>query len=129
MRYETILIVGKYETVRNIIKSILKLLGFTKFLFGDKALDIFDANNEKTADLIICEYNIFSSMVEHFADEVNVPKLIFIPMHENLQNAVTKIAVNNGDNYIISPFNANTLSKKINKIFDKYHLEPTIVEK
>lgn len=129
MREETILIINQYETIRNIVKANLKSLGFTKFLFGSTSIDIFDNLELNKPDLLICEYSLFSSTVDNFLDEINIPKLIMINQGENIKHAVTKIALNGGDGYIIKPFSANELSDKINKIFDKYNIEKTKVIK
>lgn len=129
MREETILIINQYETIRNIVKANLKSLGFTKFLFGSTSIDIFDNLELNKPDLLICEYSLFSSTIDNFLDEINIPKLIMINHTENIEHAVTKIATHGGDGYIIKPFSSNDLSNKINKIFDKYDIEKTRVLK
>lgn len=122
MRKETVLIVHRYETIQNIIAVNLKILGFKNFIFKQYSVDIF--NNVQKSNLLICDYNIYTSTIEYFLDEIIVPKLIVINCGiSNIEDVIIHIAKGGADNYIITPFSTNQLQQKLNKIFDKYNME------
>jgi two-component system chemotaxis response regulator CheY len=118
-----ILVVDDFPTMRKIVKSVLKQLGFNNISEaedGENALQILRANN--SIEFIVSDWNMPKITGIELLKAVRAdPKLKHLPFlmvtaeadKENIVEAV-KAGVNN---YIVKPFNAATMREKIEKIF------------
>ncbi|WP_291323368.1 chemotaxis response regulator CheY [Desulfonatronospira sp.] len=119
-----VLVVDDFSTMRRIIKNILRQLGFNNIVEADDGTTAWEILNKDKIDFIVSDWNmpkmtgiellrkVRSS--EEFAD---IPFLMVTAeaQQENIIEAVqAKVS-----NYIVKPFTADTLSQKIEKIFDK----------
>jgi len=119
-----VLVVDDFSTMRRIITNVLRQLGFDNIFEaedGSKALQIIESER---VDFVITDWNmpqmsgldllkaIRSSDNEQLS---NIPVLMVTA--EALQENIIAAAKAGVNNYIIKPFDANTLAEKINKIF------------
>lgn len=117
-----ILVVDDFSTMRRIVKNILRQLGFNNIIEADDGTTAMAKLKSEPIDFIITDWNMpkmtgMELLKEVRADEKlkKIPVLMVTAeaLQENIIAAV-KAGVNN---YIVKPFDAKTLSEKINKIF------------
>ena len=120
-----ILIVDDFPTMRKIVKSVLKQIGFTNIAEaedGQLALQFLRSNPD--IEFVVSDWNMPNMTGIELLKAVRAdPKLKHLPFlmvtaeaeKENIVEAV-KSGVSN---YIVKPFNAQTLKEKIDKIFVK----------
>jgi len=117
-----ILVVDDYKTMIRIIKNLLKQLGFNDV---DEAMDGSEALNkmqERKYGLIISDWNMepmtgYELLREIRSNEaVAETPFIMVTAESKTENVIAakKAGV---DNYIIKPFNAQTLKGKIDAVF------------
>lgn len=118
-----ILIVDDFPTMRKIVKTVLKQLGYTRITEaedGAEGLEILKTNS--SIQFVVSDWNMPNMTGIELLKEVRKnPKLKHLPFlmvtaeadKENIVEAV-KSGVSN---YIVKPFNAQTMKEKIDKIF------------
>lgn len=119
-----ILVVDDFSTMRRIITNVLRQLGFENIVEaedGSKALAILEAD---PVDFVITDWNMpqmsgLDLLKAIRASENEQLKGIPVLMvtAEALQDNIIAAAKAGVNNYIIKPFDAATLSEKIEKIF------------
>jgi len=119
----SILVVDDFPTMRKIVKTVLKQLGYsnsTEAEDGAEGLSILKANS--SIQFVVSDWNMPNMTGIELLKEVRSnPKLKHLPFlmvtaeadKENIVEAV-KSGVSN---YIVKPFNAATMKEKIEKIF------------
>ena len=117
-----ILVVDDFATMRRIVKNILKQLGYTNFVEAQDGKEALKILKSQHIDFIVSDWNMpnmsgLELLKAVRADEAlkDIPFLMVTAeaLKENIVEAV-KAGVSN---YIVKPFTAETLSKKIEKIF------------
>lgn len=120
-----ILIVDDYKTMLRIINNLLRQLGFVNIdeaTDGSMALDLF---NKKKYGLVISDWNMepmsgldLLKSVRALNDNQSVP-FIMVTAESKTENVVAakQAGVNN---YIIKPFNADTLKTKISAVLGEF---------
>lgn len=117
-----IMIVDDFATMRRIVKNILMQLGFKNFIEADDGSTAWDTLQKEDVNLIVSDWNMpkmtgIELLKKVRADErfTNLPFLMVTAeaQKENIIEAV-KARVSN---YIVKPFTPETLSEKIEKIF------------
>ena len=118
-----VLVVDDFATMRRIITNILKQLGYETILEaedGAKALQIMETEK---VDFVITDWNMphmsgldLLMAIRASEDKKHIPVLMVTA--EAMQENIVKAAQAGVNNYIIKPFDAKTLSEKINKIFE-----------
>lgn len=118
----TVLVVDDFATMRRIISNVLKQLGFENILEaedGTKALQVLETEK---VDFVITDWNMpqmsgldLLKAIRASEDKKDIPVLMVTA--EAMQENIMKAAKAGVNNYIIKPFDAKTLSDKINKIF------------
>lgn len=118
-----VLVVDDFATMRRIITNVLKQLGYETILEaedGAKALQIMETEQ---VDFVITDWNMpqMSGLdlllaIRASEDKKHIPVLMVTA--EAMQENIVKAAQAGVNNYIIKPFDAKTLSEKINKIFE-----------
>ena len=117
-----VLVVDDYKTMIRIIRNLLKQLGFNDV---DDATDGADALGKMRArryGLVISDWNMepmtgYELLKEVRADETLKPTpFIMVTAESKTENVIAakKAGVNN---YIVKPFNAQTLKNKIDAVF------------
>ncbi len=113
-----ILIVDDYKTMLRIIRNLLKQIGFTNVDEASDGGDALSKLREKSYGLVISDWNMqpmtgLDLLREVRADAVLQPlPFIMITAEGKAENVVAakQAAI---DNYIVKPFNAETLKAKI----------------
>ena len=120
-----ILIVDDYNTMRRIIRNLLKQLGFDN---ADEAADggeAFKKLQEKHFDLVISDWNMepmtgleLLKLVRADAKLKNLP-FIMVTAESKPENVIA--AKQAGvSNYIVKPFNAETLKGKLTSVIGEF---------
>jgi len=119
-----ILVVDDFASMRKIIKGLLKQIGFQNIEEADDGSTALEKLKIGEFDLVICDWNMPEVPgIEVLKAVRNDPRLKDLPFlmvtaeakKDNVMEAV-KAGVNQ---YIVKPFTAETLKKKIEKIFDE----------
>jgi two-component system chemotaxis response regulator CheY len=117
-----ILVVDDYATMLRIIRNLLRQIGFENVddaMDGTQALDML---SRKTYGLVISDWNMepmtgyeLLKVVRARNDTARLP-FIMVTAESKTENVIAakKAGVNN---YIVKPFNAETLKGKINTVF------------
>ena len=117
-----ILVVDDFSTMRRIVKNILRQLGFTNIIEADDGTTALAKLKSEKIDFVITDWNMPKMTGMELLKEIradaglkHLPVLMVTAeaLQENIISAV-KAGVNN---YIVKPFDAQTLSAKIDKIF------------
>jgi len=118
-----VLIVDDYKTMLRIIRNLLKQIGFEDV---DEAYDGTDALKKVAAKkygLIISDWNMqpmngfeFLKSVRSMPEHKDIP-FIMVTAESKTENVLA--AKNAGvDNYIVKPFNAETLRSKVQSVLE-----------
>ncbi|GLK70049.1 response regulator [Ancylobacter dichloromethanicus] len=118
-----VLVVDDYKTMVRIIRNLLKQIGFEDV---DEAADGSEALTklkERAYGLVISDWNMEPmtgyELLKQVRDDANLNALPFIMITAEAKSenviAAKKAGVNN---YIVKPFNAQTLKSKIETVFD-----------
>ncbi len=113
-----VLIVDDYKTMLRIIKNLLKQLGFENVEEATDGGEAFAKMQEKSYDLVISDWNMepvtgFELLKKVRSDEkLKSTPFILITAESKTENVIAakQAGVNN---YIVKPFNAETLKSKL----------------
>lgn len=117
-----ILIVDDYATMIRIIRNLLKQLGFLNVDDASDGTQALERIKEKKYSLIISDWNMepmtgyeLLKQVRAASDTARTP-FIMVTAESKTENVIAakKAGVNN---YIVKPFNAQTLKGKIDAVF------------
>jgi len=117
-----VLIVDDMQTMRRIMKNVLKQIGFSNITEADDGKTALAEMKKKQFDLVLCDWNMpemtgIDLLKALRADEAfkSIPFVMITAeaKKENIVEAV-KAGVNN---YIVKPFTAETVSEKLKKVF------------
>ena len=118
-----ILVVDDFATMRRIISNVLRQLGFENIVEaedGNKALQVLESDK---IDFVITDWNMpemsgldLLKAIRAKSDKDAMPVLMVTA--EALQENIIAAARAGVNNYIVKPFDANTLAEKINKVFE-----------
>ncbi len=117
-----ILIVDDYATMIRIIRNLLKQLGFLNVDDASDGTQALEKIKEKKYSLIISDWNMEPmtgyELLKHVrsAEETARTPFIMVTAESKTENVIAakKAGVNN---YIVKPFNAQTLKGKIDAVF------------
>jgi two-component system chemotaxis response regulator CheY len=119
-----ILVVDDFATMRKIIKNLLGQLGYKNVHEADDGSTALVMLKKERFDLIIADWNMpqmsgldLLKTTRGNENYKNTP-FVMVTAEANKNNIVAAIQAG-ANEYIIKPFNANTLQEKIKKIFDK----------
>jgi two-component system chemotaxis response regulator CheY len=118
----SILIVDDYNTMIRIIRNLLKQLGFNNVDEATDGTAALAKMREKQYGLVISDWNMtpmtgYDLLREIRADPVlRETRFIMVTAESKTDNVIAakKAGV---DNYIVKPFNAQTLQHKIHSVF------------
>jgi len=117
-----VMIVDDFATMRRIVKNILTQLGFKSFLEADDGSVAWELLQKEPVDFIVSDWNMPKmtgiELLKKVRADDRFKELPFLMVtaeaqKENIVEAV-KAKVSN---YIVKPFTPETLSEKIDKIF------------
>ncbi len=118
-----ILVIDDYQTMIRIIKNLLRQLGFNntdEATDGEMALEKIGA---KKYDLIISDWNMEPmtglDLLKKVRDSGNKVPFIMVTAESKTENvlAARQAGVNN---YIVKPFNADTLKTKLTSVLGEF---------
>jgi two-component system chemotaxis response regulator CheY len=118
-----VLVVDDYKTMLRIIRNLLKQIGFTNIdeaTSGEEAVSLLDQNDY---GLIISDWNMEPmtglELLKHVRANDNMSDLPFIMVTaESKTENVLEAKKAGVSNYIVKPFNAETLEGKISSVLD-----------
>src|ERR1051325_609116 len=117
-----VLIVDDYKTMIRIIRNLLKQLGFVNVDEAGDGSAALNMMRQKNYGLVISDWNMepmtgFELLREVRADDhLSRTPFIMVTAESKTENVIAakKAGVNN---YIVKPFNAQTLQQKIETVF------------
>lgn len=117
-----VLVVDDYKTMIRIIRNLLKQLGFSDIDDAADGTEALEKMRAKSYGLVISDWNMepmtgYELLKEVRSDEALMKTpFIMVTAESKTENVIAakKAGVNN---YIVKPFNAATLSAKINAVF------------
>jgi two-component system chemotaxis response regulator CheY len=125
----SILIVDDYNTMIRIIRNLLKQLGFNNVDEANDGTAALAKMREKQYGLVISDWNMtpmtgYDLLREIRADPtLSSTRFIMVTAESKTDNVIAakKAGV---DNYIVKPFNAQTLQHKIQAVFPDMPVPP-----
>jgi two-component system chemotaxis response regulator CheY len=125
----SILIVDDYNTMIRIIRNLLKQLGFNNVDEATDGTAALAKMREKQYGLVISDWNMtpmtgYDLLREIRADPaLSATRFIMVTAESKTDNVIAakKAGV---DNYIVKPFNAQTLQHKIHSVFPDTPVPP-----
>ncbi|WP_028586805.1 chemotaxis response regulator CheY [Desulfocurvus vexinensis] len=119
-----VLVVDDFSTMRRIIKNILRQLGFNNIVEADDGSTAWEVLNKDKIDFIVSDWNMpempgidLLRKVRASEEFQHIPFLMVTA--EGLQENIIEAVQAKVSNYIVKPFTAETLSQKIDKIFER----------
>lgn len=118
----TILVVDDFNTMRRIIKNLLKQLGFNNISeaeHGQRALELL---RKEHFDFVITDWNmpVMTGMELLKAiksdEQLKAIPVMMVTAEAQQQNIVAAVKAG-ASNYIVKPFTAEVMEEKINRIF------------
>jgi two-component system chemotaxis response regulator CheY len=119
-----VLIVDDMHTMRHIMKNVLKQLGFTHIFEAENGQEAFAQIEPHKIELIISDWNMpvmsgldFLKKVRSTPATKHVPFLMVTA--EGEKDHVSAAIREGVNNYIVKPFTAELVKKKLEMIFNK----------
>jgi two-component system chemotaxis response regulator CheY len=120
-----VLVVDDYQTMVRIIRNLLKQLGFENVDEASDGREALEKMRTKKYGLVISDWNMepmtgYELLREVRADEILKPTpFIMVTAESRTENVIAakKAGVNN---YIVKPFNAQTLKAKIASVLGDF---------
>jgi len=117
-----VLIVDDFATMRRIVRNILKQIGFTNMIEADNGKAALKVLEKENIDLIMCDWNMPEmpgiDLLKTLKSDDELKKIPFVMVTAEAQKDNIIEAVKAGvSSYIVKPFNAETVSEKLNIIF------------
>lgn len=117
-----VLVVDDYKTMIRIIRNLLKQLGFEDVDDASDGVEALGRLREKQYGLVISDWNMepmtgYELLKEIRSDDgLSKTPFIMVTAESKTENVIAakKAGVNN---YIVKPFNAQTLKSKIDSVF------------
>lgn len=120
----SILVVDDFPTMRRIVRSLLKELGFTNV---EEAEDGQDALNKLKAggfEFVVSDWNMpnldgLEMLKQIRADDALKELPVLMVTAEAKKENIIAAAQAGANGYVVKPFTSATLEEKLNKIFEK----------
>lgn len=118
-----ILVVDDFATMRRIIRNILRQLGYTNIDEADDGDVAWNLLKAQQFDFVVSDWNMpkMSGLellkAVRSDDQLNDMPFLMVTAEAQKENVIEAVKAK-VSNYIIKPFTAETLSEKIDKIFD-----------
>lgn len=117
-----ILIADDFAEMRMVIRSILKNIGFTNINEADGGKAVLRLLRKQKYDLILCDWNMPDmpgvEVLRKIRSDDELKDMPFIMITAEAQKENILEALEAGvSSYIVKPFAAETVTKKINEIF------------
>ncbi|OGH01648.1 MAG: histidine kinase [Candidatus Lambdaproteobacteria bacterium RIFOXYD1_FULL_56_27] len=117
-----ILVVDDFSTMRRIVKNILRQLGFNNVIEADDGTTALSKLQSEKVDFVITDWNMpkmsgleLLKAIRSSDSLKDIPVLMVTA--EALQENIIAAIKAGVSNYVVKPFDAATISEKIEKIF------------
>lgn len=117
-----VLVVDDYATMIRIIRNLLKQIGFDNIDTASSGLDALNMMKEKKYGLVISDWNMkgmtgfdLLKVVRSDPNLATTP-FIMVSVESKTENVIAAKRAG-ANNFIIKPFNAATLKRKIEEVF------------
>ena len=126
MDYDTnmkVLVVDDFTTMRHIVRKFLIQLGFKNIVEADDGSTAVDLLKNEKVDLIISDWNMPKmtglELLQYVRAEADIADIPFVMVTAEAQQDDINLAVKaKVSQYIVKPFTAERLGKKLEKIFN-----------
>ncbi|MDR2165375.1 MAG: chemotaxis response regulator CheY [Zoogloeaceae bacterium] len=118
------LVVDDFSTMRRIVRNLLKDLGMTNVDEAEDGAIALQKLNGSNFDFVVTDWNMPNMDGLTLLQTIrSLPNLKHLPVlmvtAEAKKENIIAAAQAGASGYIVKPFNAATLSEKLNKIFEK----------
>ena len=124
-----VLVVDDYNTMRRILRNLLSQIGFTKIEEAEDGSSALRKMRDAAFGLVISDWNMAPMSGLQFLKEVRSDgqlketPFIMITAESKTENVVAAKAAG-VSNYIVKPFNADTLKRKIEAVLGRLETGP-----
>lgn len=120
----SILVVDDFPTMRRILRSLLKELGFNNIEEAEDGSSALIKLNSGDFDFVISDWNMpnmdgLEMLKQIRADERLKQLPVLLVTAEARKENIIAAAQAGASGYVVKPFSAATLEAKLNKIFEK----------
>jgi two-component system chemotaxis response regulator CheY len=118
------LVVDDFPTMRRIVRSLLKELGFSNVEEAEDGQDALNKLKGGGFDFVVADWNMPNldgmEMLKQIRADANLSKLpVLMVTAEAKKENIIAAAQAGASGYVVKPFTAATLDEKLNKIFEK----------
>ena len=119
-----ILVVDDFPTMRRIVRSLLKELGFTNVEEAEDGQEALGKLKGGDFEFVVSDWNMpnldgLEMLKQIRADEAMKALPVLMVTAEAKKENIVAAAQAGANGYIVKPFTAATLEEKLNKIFEK----------
>lgn len=119
-----IISVDDFATMRRIVKTLLKQLGYTNVLEAENGAQALEILKREKIDFIISDWNMPKmsgiELLKAVRADERLKDIPFLMVTAEAEREKVIEAIKAGvSNYIVKPFNAETLKKKMEEIFSR----------
>mgnify|MGYP000695154577 CR=1 FL=1 len=118
------LVVDDFPTMRRIVRSLLKELGFTNVEEAEDGQDALNKLRAGNFEFVVSDWNMPNldglEMLKEIRQDDALKELpVLMVTAEAKKENIIAAAQAGASGYVVKPFTAATLEEKLNKIFDK----------
>jgi two-component system, chemotaxis family, chemotaxis protein CheY len=118
-----VMIVDDFATMRRILRNILKQIGFKNIIEAEDGKNALKELKKEKVDLIMCDWNMPEmpgiELLKNVRSDDELKDIPFVMVTAEAQKDNIVEAVKSGvTNYVVKPFTAETITEKLNKVFD-----------
>ncbi|WP_447554898.1 chemotaxis response regulator CheY [Vreelandella sp. EE22] len=118
------LVVDDFPTMRRIVRSLLKELGFTNVEEAEDGQDALNKLRAGSFEFVVSDWNMpnldgLEMLKEIRQDEALKALPVLMVTAEAKKENIIAAAQAGANGYVVKPFTAATLEEKLNKIFEK----------
>ncbi|MBE0489548.1 MAG: chemotaxis response regulator CheY [Halomonas sp.] len=120
----SILVVDDFPTMRRIVRSLLKELGFTNVEEAEDGADALNKLRAGAFKFVVSDWNMPNmdglEMLKQIRADAALKELpVLMVTAEAKKENIIAAAQAGASGYVVKPFTAATLEEKLNKIFEK----------
>ncbi len=120
----SILVVDDFPTMRRIVRSLLKELGFNNVEEAEDGLDALNKLRSGSFEFVVTDWNMpnldgLEMLKQLRADDALKHLPVLMVTAEAKKENIIAAAQAGANGYVVKPFTAVTLEEKLNKIFEK----------
>ncbi|GAB2798114.1 chemotaxis response regulator CheY [Halomonas shantousis] len=120
----SILVVDDFPTMRRIVRSLLKELGFTNVEEAEDGQEALNKLRSGGFEFVVSDWNMPNldglAMLKEIRQDASLSHLpVLMVTAEAKKENIIAAAQAGANGYVVKPFTAATLEEKLNKIFEK----------